>query len=263
MPSIIYRGDFGEVGAGSSGIGATAKSDDAAVLPDNAEILSITYSLAVSSTKYAKDYDWVLYWLRVGENSLEVTDVTAQMVSGSHTFEGSFSFTQEHADLFRTDEIFVHSRAKTTHPTAGVFLKAFTIVVEYDVYKLPILNSNYPEDVAGIPGQPVTLQVVIDTPGNPAMYTYQWYRNAIPIEGATEATLTVMPEGSKLYFCAVTNTAGTVYSSVARVYIASGGAIRINGELVPAIPYVFVDGEWVSAQPYIYENGEWVVGTSA
>src|SRR4051812_16797980 len=68
-------------------------------------------------------------------------------------------------------------------------------------------------------GTPVTLQV--GASGN-APLSYQWFRNSLSLPGATSDAL-VLTNGSVLnagsYFVIVTNTAGSVTSSVARVRV--------------------------------------------
>lgn len=61
--------------------------------------------------------------------------------------------------------------------------------------------------------QSATLTFTITQQGEPAIYTYQWYCNNIPVSGATNRNLTVSKAwtvGTYTYYCEVTNAAGTV-----------------------------------------------------
>lgn len=102
-----------------------------------------------------------------------------------------------------------------------------------DEYKLPILNGNYPEDITSEIGSSVTAKVVIDEDGNPASYSFQWYKDNVAIEGATSPTytFTLSSIGTSTLYCNITNNAGTVTSRYATItatayYIMKDGAIR-------------------------------------
>ena len=127
-------------------------------------------------------------------------------------------------------------------------------------YAKPVLDAAYPVDKSMIPGESVTLEVRIATAGNPASYTYQWYKDGAAVSGATASTLVVNASGA--YYCVVTNTAGSVTSRTAQLGVTSGGAIWVNGAKVPATPYVYSGGAWKVATPYCYDNGSWKPGTS-
>lgn len=95
-----------------------------------------------------------------------------------------------------------------------------------ETYKLPILNPNYPEDVTttviGENTTSATFHVAISEPGNPAVYTYQWYVNGVPISGATSASYTISDlSTTETYsvYCEVTNKKGTVTSRVATLKV--------------------------------------------
>lgn len=86
-----------------------------------------------------------------------------------------------------------------------------------EVKKVPILHSSYPEDVTvsvvDSSAKTVYFTVEISEPGNPHIYTYQWYVAGLAVEGATEATFVLDVSGSKGVYsvwCEVTNKAGTV-----------------------------------------------------
>lgn len=91
-----------------------------------------------------------------------------------------------------------------------------------ETYKLPILDANYPENVTitVIQGNTAsaTFTAVISEPGNPAIYTYQWYFDGVAVEGATEASFTkddLAETGTHTVYCMVTNKKGTVTTRVA------------------------------------------------
>lgn len=69
------------------------------------------------------------------------------------------------------------------------------------------VTRDNPADIVVLPSQPETLSVTTDaiTP------TYQWYRNAILIPGATNATLDITQDGT--YYAAVTQTGGSCAST--------------------------------------------------
>lgn len=95
-----------------------------------------------------------------------------------------------------------------------------------ETHKLPILNPNYPEDVSttviGEDTGSATFHVDISEPGNPAVYTYQWYVNGVPITGATSASYTMSDlSTTETYtvYCEVTNKKGTVTSRMATLNV--------------------------------------------
>lgn len=93
-------------------------------------------------------------------------------------------------------------------------------------YELPILNSAYPANVSQIEksGGSATFNVVIDTPGKPAEYTYQWYVNGSKVSGATESSYTktgLTSAATYTVYCEVTNKAGTVQSRIATLTVQS------------------------------------------
>ena len=76
----------------------------------------------------------------------------------------------------------------------------------------------------------VTLKV--EAEGTPPL-AYQWYRNDIPIAGATQAQLVLNPftvEQSGLYHCRVTNEVGFVDSNKATLIAIKQPTIKISVE---------------------------------
>ena len=60
-------------------------------------------------------------------------------------------------------------------------------------YELPVLSASYPKDVTvtAAAGASASFSISITTPGRPAEYTYQWYRNGAAVSGGTAASLTL------------------------------------------------------------------------
>ena len=91
-------------------------------------------------------------------------------------------------------------------------------------YKLPVLNENYPQDatiVASASGS-AGFSVQITEPGNPAEYTYTWYKGGSVISGATGSSVTISgltAAQTATVYCEVTNKAGTVTSRVATLTV--------------------------------------------
>lgn len=88
-------------------------------------------------------------------------------------------------------------------------------------YILPVLSDDYPADKTvkfddGSSGS-ATFYVGIETHGVPNNYSYQWYVNNVPVEGAVyeSYTHTVYSECEDEIFCRVSNAAGYVDSRVA------------------------------------------------
>lgn len=90
---------------------------------------------------------------------------------------------------------------------------------------LPTLNENYPEDksITFISGNTATasFEVKIDVDGKLAEYTYQWYIDGQPINGANSASYTWSGTtgGTHSVYCDVTNDAGTVVSRAATLSV--------------------------------------------
>lgn len=96
-----------------------------------------------------------------------------------------------------------------------------TATLEVEQYYTPVLNSNYPANVAIENGKSVTCEVMIATDGNPKDYTYQWYKNGSAVSGATGSSYTFTPGTTEKpnVYCEVTNSAGTVTSRTATITV--------------------------------------------
>ena len=93
-------------------------------------------------------------------------------------------------------------------------------------YELPVLDASYPKDAAvtASPGGSASFSVNITTPGRPAEYTYQWYKNGAAVSGANAATLTLTAltaVATYSVYCKVTNKAGSVSSRTATLTVRS------------------------------------------
>lgn len=90
-----------------------------------------------------------------------------------------------------------------------------------EIKKLPVLNPSYPANVTNWQGEQATFKVEIATPGVPAEYTYQWYRDGAKWTEATNATVSWSGAsiGSHSIYCVVTNKAGEVTSRVATLTV--------------------------------------------
>lgn len=93
-------------------------------------------------------------------------------------------------------------------------------------YELPVLSASYPRDVTvtAAAGASASFSISITTPGRPAEYTYQWYRNGLAVSGGTAASLTLTgltAAATYSVYCKVTNKAGSVNSRTATLTVRS------------------------------------------
>lgn len=125
---------------------------------------------------------------------------------------------------------------KVTNTAGSVNSRTATLKVTQ--YYTPTLNSSYPANASVFVGTSVTSKVSISTAGNPASYTYQWYKNGSVVSGATSSSYAFTPTsaGSVTLYCKVTNTAGSVTSRTATItvkatiptYSYNGSASLVN-----------------------------------
>lgn len=129
------------------------------------------------------------------------------------------------------------------------------------VFWKPTLNPALPADTEATTGTQVTLQSGINAAGNPANYSYQWYKNGSALSGETGSSCTVtVAAGDNGYCCRVTNSAGMVQTRTATVTGSGTLRLKVNGEWKQATPYIKAGGEWKQATPYINVNGVWMPG---
>ena len=140
------------------------------------------------------------------------------------------SFTKD--DLAETGTHTVY--CMVTNKKGTVTTRIATLDVNQN--RTPVLASNYPEDVDAIVNDSVTCKAVIETEGNPAEYTYQWYKDGGVIDGATESSYTFEADtvGSMTLYCVVTSAAGSVTSRTATItctpyYIFKDGSFADGG----------------------------------
>lgn len=88
----------------------------------------------------------------------------------------------------------------------------------------PVLNASNPANVSVVQSSSAsaTFKVIIETAGNPASYTYQWYVNGSPVSGATGSSYTKTGLSSAAtynVYCVITNEAGSVNSRTATLQV--------------------------------------------
>lgn len=129
--------------------------------------------------------------------------------------EGATSSTYVMNDLFETTIYTVY--CEVTNKKGTVTSRSATLEV-VQIYT-PILNASYPLNANVAKNESVTSTVIINEDGAPASYTYQWYKNGIAIQGATNSSYIFTPTdyGATTLYCKVTNSAGTVTSRTATI----------------------------------------------
>jgi hypothetical protein len=96
-----------------------------------------------------------------------------------------------------------------------------------EAYQLPILDTNYPQDIAvmATPDGTASFSIAISEYGKPVDYTYQWYVNGEAVSGAINANYTMNTTtnniGTYTVYCDITNKAGTVSSRIATLVVKS------------------------------------------
>ena len=121
-------------------------------------------------------------------------------------------------------------------------------VISARLYALPVLDSNFPVDVAAEydygSSTSATFNVEIEKNGNPAQYSYQWYLDGEPVgDNSASYTAEFDTEGSHEVYCKVSNNAGSVTSRTAAVSVNCKNLI-----LIDVSPKVAVSGSGYSQQ---------------
>ena len=156
-------------------------------------------------------------------------EYTYQWYVDGAAVEGANSAVFVMADLGETVNHSVY--CEITNKAGTVTTRVATLKVTQ--HYTPILDASYPADVTLNDGSTTsaTFKVQIDTAGNPAEHTYQWYVNGESVEGETGASYTrtnlIKYEVLSVY-CAVTNAVGTVQSRTATLTVGHT-LLYING----------------------------------
>jgi hypothetical protein len=96
-----------------------------------------------------------------------------------------------------------------------------------EAYMLPILDTNYPQDVSVMakPNGVASFSIAISEHGKPTNYTYQWYVNGKAVSGAINANFTKHATaddiGTYTVYCDITSKAGTISSRIATLTVKS------------------------------------------
>lgn len=95
-----------------------------------------------------------------------------------------------------------------------------------ETYKPAILDAGYPQNVTKtvIKGSTTSaaFRVLVAEAGNPASYTYQWYKDGVAVSGATGASYTISGLGetaTHTVYCEVTNKGGVATSRIATLKV--------------------------------------------
>lgn len=183
------------------------------------------YKLPILDSNYPEDVSTTV--IKGNTTSATFTAVIAE--SGNPAFytyqwyvngtavEGANGSSYTKDDLTDTVTYTVYCEVTNKKGTVTTRIATLEVVQRFT----PVLNASYPEDVTANEGTSYTSKVVIDTAGNPASYTYQWYKNGTAIDGATNDSYTFTPTagGTVTLYCEVTNQAGTVSSRTATITV--------------------------------------------
>lgn len=142
-------------------------------------------------------------------------EYTYQWYVNDSKVSGATSEKYTKSDLSTTATYTVY--CEVTNKAGTVKSRVATLKVTQ--YYTPVLNDSYPADTTVVFNTAVTSKVTIKTAGNPASYTYQWYKNGSKVSGETSSTYKFTPTavGTTTVYCKVTNSAGTVTSRTATI----------------------------------------------
>lgn len=165
-----------------------------AVIKGNTASATFKVEIAIPGTPAEYTYQWYLDGIAI---------------------EGATNSIYTKSDISDTGKHTVYCEVTNKKGTVASRIATLDIAQLYT----PILSSSYPANASAAVGDSVTCKVVIETPGNPAEYTYQWYKNDSKISGATKSSYSFTPTdlGTTKLHCEVTNSAGTVKSRKATI----------------------------------------------
>lgn len=139
-----------------------------------------------------------------------------------------------------TDEITHKIYCDVTNKKGTVSSRIATLTVTQSYP--PTLDDSFPKDATLTIGESVTCEVVILDEGEPAVYTYQWYKDGAAV-GANSSSYSFTPDkaGKSTLYCEVANSAGKVTSRTATI-TAKNKALYEAGD-----QYNDITGGWGSS----------------
>lgn len=133
MPSVTYSGTFGGR-SGSDGLTTTLTRSAGDVIPSQATITGVKYSLKITAGGYSSSNNWNLSQLAVGgANGRPLAGSASAMQDNEHIFSGNMTYSQADVSKFSGDEITVYAQAYTTHSSSS-YLWDVSITVNYELY---------------------------------------------------------------------------------------------------------------------------------
>lgn len=192
---------------------------------------------------------------------------TYQWYVNGKAIEGAISSIYVKDDLTTEETYSIYCEVTNKKGTVTTRIATLEVIEIYT----PSLDSTYPIDANGAKGDNITCKVAISEDGNPASYTYQWYKNGATIENAMNDSysfnLTNIGD-TDTFYCNVTNSAGTVTSRTATIktnYLFKAGmtsglkTIAWKGHTsqnaaAPSVSYNY-DGAYISGPSTAGQNG--------
>ena len=186
------------------------------------------FSLPVLDAKYPEDTTITILKGDTAQVNLNVSFVshgnpavyTYQWYENGNAVEGATESSYTKTDLSSDGTYSIY--CEVTNEKGTVTSRIATLKVT-QIYT-PTLNTSYPANATVEIGASVTNKVEISTAGNPASYTYQWYKNGSAVSGATGSSYTFTPSGlgTTSIYCKVKNDAGSVNSRTATITVITG-----------------------------------------
>lgn len=202
---------------------------DASAVVVKGNTTSATFSVKISEPGNPAEYTYQWY-----ANDTPISGATA----ASYTMTG----------LSETANYSVYCEVKNK---AGV-VNSRIATLEVIQQSTPTLNVSYPEDTTVEFDESITCKVEIEAHGIPETYTYQWFKDGIAVDGATDPIYTFAPYvvGTVEVYCQVTNDAGTVTSRTATI-TSRDVYLFLNGTFHPRL---CPNGMQTSGNVWIYEG---------